>query len=106
MIDFGGGHTAEFYSWDPDLTLNPQYQRLAHLLPVDRAGLIERHERADVPGEWHDGGIPFEHPELGDIFGSRATWKVESWEPLTLSPSILCECGVHGYIRNGLWVPA
>lgn len=36
-------------------------------------------------------------------------WKVESWEPLTLSPSLLCmrkECGTHGFIREGKWVPA
>lgn len=35
------------------------------------------------------------------------TWKVESEEPLTLSPSILCRaCGDHGYIRNGRWEKA
>jgi hypothetical protein len=34
-------------------------------------------------------------------------WKVESDEPLTLSPSLLCRaCGCHGFIRAGRWVPA
>lgn len=34
-------------------------------------------------------------------------WKVESVEPLTLSPSILCRaCGDHGFIRKGKWVRA
>lgn len=39
----------------------------------------------------------------------RPAWKVESWNPLTLSPSILCngkygDCGgAHGYIRADRW---
>jgi hypothetical protein len=36
-------------------------------------------------------------------------WAVVSWEPLTLTPSLLCmrkECGTHGFIRDGKWVPA
>lgn len=33
-------------------------------------------------------------------------WNVHQWEPLTLHPSLLCDtCGLHGYIRNGKWVP-
>lgn len=34
-------------------------------------------------------------------------WRVESLEPLTVSPSLLCRvCGHHGFIRAGKWVPA
>lgn len=33
-------------------------------------------------------------------------WSVESWEPLTVSPSVLCNCGDHGYIRGARWIPA
>lgn len=34
-------------------------------------------------------------------------WTVESEEPLTLSPSIVCRaCGDHGHIRDGKWVKA
>lgn len=33
-------------------------------------------------------------------------WQVESWDPITLSPSLLCRCGDHGFVRNGTWVPA
>ncbi len=34
-------------------------------------------------------------------------WKLESENPLTLSPSLLCRtCGHHGFIREGKWVPA
>ena len=34
-------------------------------------------------------------------------WTVESTEPLTVSPSILCGlCGTHGFWRDGRWVAA
>lgn len=34
-------------------------------------------------------------------------WTVESVDPLTISPSILCgSCGLHGLWRDGRWVPA
>jgi hypothetical protein len=38
--------------------------------------------------------------------GHEKTWHLESFEPLTVSPSILCGCGWHGFIREGRWVPA
>lgn len=72
---------------------------------------------ADGPTE----GLVWEHPDQRD--GSRRctggsltfaghgwpepNWTVESLEPLTLSPSLLCRvCGCHGFIREGRWVPA
>lgn len=33
-------------------------------------------------------------------------WNVVKWEPLTLTPSFLCHCGFHGFIREGKWVNA
>ena len=33
-------------------------------------------------------------------------WTLENKDPLTLSPSILCGCGHHGFIREGKWVQA
>lgn len=33
--------------------------------------------------------------------------RVEQEDPLTVSPSILCpDCGLHGFIQHGRWVPA
>lgn len=31
-------------------------------------------------------------------------WKLIELEPLHVEPSVLCSCGLHGYIRNGKWV--
>jgi Family of unknown function (DUF6527) len=45
------------------------------------------------------------------LSADKPRWQVESWEPLTISPSVLCSldkggCGAHGFIREGKWVPA
>lgn len=59
--------------------------------------------------EWH------RHPVTQNLCGGWAPfisydpedgWLVESLDPLTLAPSLLCtmpNCGNHGFIRNGLW---
>lgn len=49
----------------------------------------------------HAGAIPIRPHKHWPV------WQVESWDPLTLSPSVLCNtCGLHGFIREGRWVPA
>lgn len=50
--------------------------------------------------------------ERGHDDRERPVWEVQSWNPLTLSPSILCngkhdDCGgTHGWIRDGVWQAA
>lgn len=43
-----------------------------------------------------------------EIFSnSSPKWNVLSYDPLTISPSLLCKaCGNHGYIRNNTWIKA
>lgn len=67
-----------------------------------RVGLLESHRSPD--GRECSGSVTFDVPEAEGLKGPR--WTVESWEPLTISPSILCSCGWHGFIRGGRWVPA
>jgi hypothetical protein len=72
----------------------------------ERAGYIQSHPRPDGQGRCEGGGL-FDLPGIREAFPDRAVWQVESWEPLTLSPSLLCSaCGHHGFIRGGRWVPA
>lgn len=53
------------------------------------------------------GAVLFDLPGVREAFPDSALWTVESWEPLTLSPSLLCTaCKHHGWIRAGRWVPA
>lgn len=71
-------------------------------------GLIEAHYRPDNHEPcW--GGVSWTTPSKV----SGAIWQLVSLEPLHLEPSLLCrannghgECGHHGWIRDGKWVPA
>lgn len=105
-IDLGDDHALRFTCWDPDLKLNPKWAHLADLIREQggRYGAIVSHKKTD--GSECEGGITFD-TDLARANGTKAPlWKVESWEPLTLSPSLLCNCGDHGFIRNGKWVRA
>jgi uncharacterized protein DUF6527 len=107
-LDFGSGVRACWTSWKPDRELNPQYEGIPD---VERWGMILDHPDARNTAQRHHSGITFAGPVQAQIDPSRPAWQVESWEPLTLSPSILCNvdksgCGLHGFIRQGLWVPA
>ncbi len=51
------------------------------------------------------------HLRFRKVFPDNQYWAVESWEPLTVSPSLLCTpdkggCGDHGFIKQGRWVLA
>lgn len=70
---------------------------------VARFGVIVEHEIGD--GTYCFGSILFDTPLAREVFPQHAVWQVESWEPLTLTPSLLCHCGDHGFIRNGQWEP-
>lgn len=105
-MDLGHGHTGSWVSWAPDRNLNPQYQGLPD---VERYGLLIKHATPD--GNPCVGSVAFDTEEIRAInekimTRKQALWQVESWAPLTLSPSILCSCGDHGYVRDGRWVPA
>lgn len=65
-------------------------------------GLVEEH---DSPSGRCSGYVRFRVPQNDTT--ERPSWIVESMDPLTLSPSVLCTtCKHHGYIRGGRWVPA
>lgn len=103
VMDLGHDHTASYAQWAPDRSINPQYVGLPD---VERWGLLVDHLRPD--------GTPcvgsfatFSGPVQQQIEPDRPVWTVESFEPLTLSPSLLCRlCGDHGFVRQGQWVPA
>lgn len=89
-MDLGHGVVIEFTSWADH----------------DRVGFIETHDRPDGAGRC-SGGVLFDLPGVAEAFPDRPLWTVEGWEPLTLSPSLLCRaCGNHGFVQAGRWVPA
>ncbi len=94
-IDLGCDHSLRFQPFAPGAD--------SGLPEVERYGAHVHHQKpggGDCVGFIVFAGLP---PEIAT--GGPA-WDVESWEPLTLSPSLLCSCGDHGFVRAGRWVPA
>ena len=58
-------------------------------------------------GEWCCGSWYLRQPmHNGKTFKVEVPiWTIEAKEPLTLSPSFLCHCGYHGFVKSGKWVP-
>ena len=105
-LDLGLGYRLLWFTWEPDRSIPSNAERYAGVADVPIAGATLWKQ---IDGEWRSiGAMWFDMPEARAIPGFRHfAWQVESWEPLTLSPSILCrETGDHGFIRGGQWVPA
>ena len=101
-IDLGSGHLLWWIAWAPDRALNPHY---ADLPDDPRHAAHWRHPAAhDATCEGH-GAIQFDGPL--NRLDTRARWTVHTWDPLTITPSVLCRaCGTHGFITGGRWVSA
>jgi hypothetical protein len=99
-FDLGDGHTAEYIGWAPDRELNPHR---AHLPDIEKWGLLIRHTSASN-GEPCAGFVTFAGDVQREVAPKAVTWEVQSWDPLTISPSVLCSCGDHGFIHDGRWV--
>lgn len=83
LVDLGGG------AW---------YSRVVNKDGV-WIGINEWH-RHPTTGQWCGGWVAFDIPEC--TWTSR--WQVRSFDPLDLSPSLLCTtCQHHGFIRGGRW---
>lgn len=106
-LDLGDGHTLMWLSWGPDRRLNEKYSGIPD---IPRWGAIVSHPGRD--GNVCVSAIHFASPERDRVLAiseesPHPQWTVESWEPLTLSPSLGCRaCGDHGFIRSGRWVRA
>lgn len=87
VIDLGCGVLAKFYG--------------LHGAEGVKAGILYEHPDGKGGRCW--GGVSFKDVNPADPRG----WEVQSLDPLTISPSVLCmSCQHHGFIRGGRWVPA
>lgn len=87
-MDLGCGVLARFYGLYGDTT-------------GLKAGI--QYEHPDGKGGRCWGGVSFKGVNHADPRG----WEVQSLEPLTISPSVLClSCNHHGFIRGGKWISA
>lgn len=119
-IDLGCDHYLVWLRWAPDDTEeNRKWLKIrrGRLPVVDKWGALIRHYRAD--GFLCEGAITFDGEWQRRVkIISEFLWKVECWNPLTITPSLLCQCptlnhkgevvgkcGDHGNIIKGKWVP-
>lgn len=85
-VDIGHGHTLRAITWTED---------------EHPSGWEVFHPDKRDPSRECRSGVWVARREL------RELWTLGSWEPLTISPSVLCmRCGDHGFIRGGQWDPA
>lgn len=104
-IDFGSGVTGYWLGWSPDRNIPSNAERYAGIADLPKCSLVLEHKMPD--GTPHEGIVTIDQPGARAVFDEpHPLWKVESWEPLTLSPSVLCSCGWHGFVRDGRWVTA
>lgn len=102
-VDLGHDHSCQMVAWAPDRELNPKYEGIPD---VPRWGAIIGHRHPET-GEPCTGFVTFDGEVQRELEAGRPRWTVQSWDPLTLSPSVLCRrCGDHGWVRDGRWVPA
>lgn len=97
---------------DPDMQMNELGHEMYWTRVVDSEGrwigILEWHEceaaQNDSDAGVSAGGVNF---DSAPDFVKGARWQVQSEDPLTIHPSILCKtCGLHGFIQQGRWVPA
>lgn len=110
-LDLGHDHYLRYFMWAPDdLPANRQRFGIPDGVPlpaIEKVGASILHYTKD--GKECRGAVHFDIPDVErwNLATPDHRWRVTSWEPLTLEPSILCQlCGDHGFIRGGRWVPA
>lgn len=100
--DFGEGVTGYYVGWCPDRDLNPQYEGVP-----DEPRYALHLDHPNPAGGRCTSAVTFESEVQLRVEPGRTTWTVDSWDPLTISPSVLCRrCGHHGFVRDGRWVNA
>lgn len=68
--------------------------------------IIEYHLKPGTDNQLCSGWVPFD-VQSAYLTPHGDKWTVNSYDPLDLSPSLLCTiCGSHGFIREGKWVDA
>lgn len=101
---------------DFEIVLKPDavWARRMHTSEGLLYGLITTHRCKNAESGWDAGALAFDLPHK--TADGPPKWKVESWDPLTISPSVQhilvrggqrisdnCPYG-HGFIKGGVWV--
>lgn len=103
-IDFGNGCVGYWLGWSPDRDIESNRVRYEGIADLEKCSLVLDHAKPD--GSLCQGVVTVDQPGARQVFPApHPLWQVKTWEPLTLTPSVLCGCGWHGFITDGKWVP-
>lgn len=100
------GHATAFridtdrYGMWTDLNGSPLNRETGETVTAETAVALMDWHWSDTLGRWHPGLVAFTNR------GASHGHELISTDPLTISPSLLCRCGDHGFIRDGKWVAA
>lgn len=100
-VSLGGGHFYRLIHGDVAYYPNvyPEHGSGDEGRVLVLVGMIQTHPRPD-DGTECEGTVAFVNARGQD----RPIWKVISFEPLTVDPSLHCTlCGAHGKIEDGRW---
>lgn len=90
----------------PDLSLEDGHTLTWINYEGERCGGIIRHDKPENPAGYCDGTFWLRGAKLA-VQENRPQWDLTgTFECPTLSPSFVCHCGDHGFIREGKWVRA
>lgn len=100
-------HFLVFTMWAPDDIPSNRKLYGTPVPRVEKYGALIRHyiKKKDGSIELCEGSILFdgEWQRYNNKGGHATFWRVDCWEPLTVTPSLICHCGDHGAIREGRW---
>jgi len=102
-IDLGDDHWLQFMGSGGDGVTNTATGEAVPWTPQIGASVLHRCDKTE--SGWNEGFVLFDIP--ANAADARPKWQISSWDPLTISPSLLQrDCGDHGFIREGKWVRA
>lgn len=100
------GHDTAFqidgdrYGMWTDINGQPKNRETGEPITAATAKAMMEWHWSESLGRWHPGLVGFTNR------GASSGHELVSADPLTISPSLLCRCGDHGWLRDGRWIPA
>lgn len=76
----------------------PRNRETGELVTAETANAMMEWHWSESLGRWHAGLVSF-----ANRGGAADGHQLVSADPLTISPSLLCRCGDHGFVENGKW---
>lgn len=92
--------TARYGMWT-SVNGHPRNRETGEPVTAETAACLMEWHWSESLNRWHGGLVRF-----ANRGGGQDGHQLISSDPLTISPSLLCSCGDHGFLKQGEWRPA